>query len=373
MNPPAEPDPSMSRSRNLGYSAEHNVFLLELMPKGGKEPQVWTYRYRKAAPDRRPAPPADVDVVTAPGRATVTWSAGPAGVKEYRVLRAEGSEPWRLKFEQVGAVRGTTFEDRGLAAGKVYHYRVQAVAADGTEGLAGFRARTRPRVLSGPMVSVLGKDKVALAWKAHPARDVAGYNVYRGLASVRTVTKGTPTAWKDNDPEYAEPLPVEVRDITGVRKLNDRPLAGTSFTDPVDLTQKGPESGEYRYAVYAYLVTAVNRLGTESGPSPYALTIPSAPANVLNREKGPTAELKWDASLEQGIAGYHVYKLEGTWKIVRVTAEPVKGTTFRHEGGKNATRYWVVAVDALGQEGEPSSPVWHNHRYQGFYPGEWHQ
>jgi hypothetical protein len=40
-------------------------------------------------------------------------------------------------------------------------------------------------------------------------------------------------------------------------------------------------------------------------------------------------------------------------------------------GGR--TRYWVVAVDALGQEGEPSAPAWDGQSYKGFYPGEWHQ
>jgi hypothetical protein len=94
---------------------------------------------------------------------------------------------------------------------------------------------------------------------------------------------------------------------------------------------------------------------------------------VLNREAGGKAQLRWDPSPEKGVVGYHVYKLEGTWKVVRLTAEPVRATTFTHDGGKGVTRYWVVAVDALGQEGQPSSPVWHNQRYQGFYPGEWHQ
>ena len=55
---------------------------------------------------------------------------------------------------------------------------------------------------------------------------------------------------------------------------------------------------------------------------------------------------------------------------VKVTAVMV---TVTHEGGKGVTRYWVVAVDALGQEGQPSSPVWHNQSYKGFFSGEWHQ
>ena len=99
-----------------------------------------------------------------------------------------------------------------------------------------------------------------------------------------------PKPWRDNDPEYPEPVVTSVKDITDLRLLNDRPLDGTRFVDTqVDLTRRPPESGDYGLAVYAYVVRAVNRLGTESGPSPYALTIPSAPTNVLLREAGRLA------------------------------------------------------------------------------------
>jgi hypothetical protein len=212
-----------------------------------------------------------------------------------------------------------------------------------------------------------------VTWSARPARDIVGYNLYRGVASVRTVKKGSPGAWRDNDPEYAEPFIVQVLDITEEKKLNASPLTETRFADDVDLTRKGPSSGDYRYAVHAYVVRAVNRLGTESGPSPYALTIPAEPLNVLCREQGDVAELRWDPSAESGVTGYHVYKLEGTWVISRVTDSPIRETTFRHRPGAGPTRYWVVAVDALGQEGQPSSPAWFGHSHQGFYEGEWHQ
>ncbi|MBI2948332.1 MAG: hypothetical protein HYY23_11865, partial [Verrucomicrobia bacterium] len=46
------------------------------------------------------------------------------------------------------------------------------------------------------------------------------------------------------------------------------------------------------------------------------------------------------------------------------------------DAGKTARRYYVVAVDALGQEGFPSSPVWFEREWKRFYlpfTGEWHQ
>ncbi len=373
MNPSTEPAPSMSRGRNLAFSAEHNVFILETSPKEAKGTgaEIWTYRYKKEAAETRPAAPSGLAAATERDRITLTWNAADR-TREYRVYRAAAAEPWKLDFTQIGQTDRPTYEDRDLKAGTEYVYTVRAVA-DGAEGPASLRARTTPRVVVRPVVSVLAANKVEVSWNAHPAADVVGYNVYRGVAAVRTVKKGEPKPWRDNDPEYPEPTPVEVRDVTDLRKLNDKPLAATSFTDEgVDLTKPGPESKDYRFAVYAYVVRAVNRRGGESGPSPYALTIPSEPTNLLNREQGATAELKRSPNPEKGIVGYRVYKLEGTWDVVRLTAEPIRGTTFTHKSD-GPTRYWVVAVDALGQEGQPSSPVWHGHRYEGFYEGDWHQ
>jgi hypothetical protein len=377
LNPTAEPTPSMSRSRNLDYDSEHNVFLLETSAQEGKgrAPEMWAYRYKKASSDGRPAAPADLRLVTEQGKATLTWAANTSPVRGYHVYRARADEPWKTRFEKVSTVPGTSFADADLEAGKVYFYRVAAVGKDGVEGRRTFSARTQPRALLNPVVSVLSPNKIEVRWDRHPGADVAGYNVYRGTAVMRAVRQGVPKAWRDNDPEYAEPLPVEVRDITGLRKLNDRPLPGGTFTDAtVHLPTEEREAKEYKYHVFAYVVTAVNRLGAESGPSPYALTIPSGPMNVLCRERGDAAELKWDPNPEKGVAGYHVYKLgKGVWEIVRVTEKPIKETTFRHQGVRGTTRYWVVAVDALGQEGEPSSPVWFQHSYKGFFPGVWHQ
>ncbi len=373
LKPTVEPEPSKSRSRNLGYDPGRNVFILETSGAKSNRPEIWTYRYKAAKPSTLPAAPADLVVSTATGgKAKLTWKPVP-GAKSYEIHRATSELPWRAEFGRVGTAKEPTFEDKELEAATTYAYVVKVVDADGTTGAASSRAHTRPQVLTQPIVSIVAKDKVAVSWGRHPADDVVGYNVYRGVVHVRTVAEGTPSAWKDNDPKYDQPQVVQVRDITDLKKLNDKPLTETTLTDAIDLGAKSPAAGEYRFAVHAYIVRAVNRLGTESGPSPYALTIPAEPLNVLCRELGEVAELKWDAAREKGVAGYHVYKLEGTWKIARVTEKPITETTFRHKVGKGETRFWVVTVDSLGQEGQPSSPVWFNRMYRGFYTGDWHQ
>jgi hypothetical protein len=362
LNPSKEPEPSSSRSRNLAYVAEHNLFVLELVAKD-RGPEIWTYRYRKAAPS--PPAPEGLEVVTNAGKATLTWKPV-AGATGYGVHRAMAGKSWETEFAKIADVKETRFEDPGLEAGRTCFYRVEA------GGAWSGSARTQPRVLVRPIVSVLAADRIEVSWNAHPARDIAGYNVYRGLATVATVKKGEGGAWKDNDPEYEEPQVVAVRDITGLAKLNEAPLAGTSFTDTqVDLARKGQEAGDYRWAVYAYVVRAVNRLGTESGPSPYALTLASEPEHVMAREKDGIAELRWDASREKDVRGYHVYEISER-TVARLTEHPLKETTYRR-AAKDLRRYIVTAVDALGQEGQPSSPAWSGKSYKGFFDGEWHQ
>jgi hypothetical protein len=92
------------------------------------------------------------------------------------------------------------------------------------------------------------------------------------------------------------------------------------------------------------------------------------------RESGHAAELRWQPNPETRIAGYHVYRLgDSHWDIIRVSQQVVTEPYFREVIGNRTTRYWVVAVDGLGQLGEPSSPAWYNHRYDGFFEGPWHQ
>jgi hypothetical protein len=356
-----------------------NLFILETQVKN-KGPQIWTYRYKKSAPDDRPASPSNLKVVTQAGtdtaRALLSWNKSPGKIRNYEIFRAVADSPWQARYDMIGATDDTKFIDRNLRdavmkQGKIHFYKVRAVAESGKESALSLSARTQPAMVSQPAVSVLAHDKIEVRWKKLAATDIAGYDLYRGKVVVRTVSKGEPKAWRDNDPEYAEPMPVEVKDITDLRKLNGKPLQDTTFVDRVDLREKD-ERSDYKFAVYAYIVKAVNQHGTESGPSPYALTIPSEPTHVLSRENGAMAELKWQPNPETGIAGYRVYKLQGTWSIVRVSDDLIKGTTFTHKSN-DTTRYWVTAVDALGQEGEPSTPVWHKHGYKGFYTGEWHQ
>jgi len=70
-------------------------------------------------------------------------------------------------------------------------------------------------------------------------------------------------------------------------------------------------------------------------------------------------------------------------RFPRLTPAPIAGTTFTDEkagsGKSNSHRYFIVAADALGQEGVPSSPVWSYREWVRYYKlfgaglGTWHQ
>src|SRR5262249_49351261 len=149
-------------------------------------------------------------------------------------------ESWQPKFERIGNVKEPVLVDDRIAPGQPVLYTVRAVDDNQVESDDSPRARSAPRVALKPVVSVLAKDRIEVGWNRHPAKDIAGYNVYRGLVTVRTVRKGEPKPWRDNDPEYDEPRVAEVNDLTGIRKLNGELLTSPSFTDRVDLSKPLP-------------------------------------------------------------------------------------------------------------------------------------
>ena len=135
---------------------------------------------------------------------------------------------------------------------------------------------------------------------------------------------------------------------------------------------------DYGYAVYAYIIKAVNKFGVESGSSPYSITIPSAPTHVLlNTEKG---SIKWDDAPEgSNISGYNVYMYArtenyGLAPVNKMNVSLVSSPYILPSGSYHIyDRFWIVPVDLLGQEGVPSVPVWYGDNYAGFYSGDWHQ
>ncbi len=326
MNPAREPDPSGNRARNSLFAPELNAVLLENRthpPQGPAEQQVWAYRF------------------------------------------------------------GMRNEERGV------RNENQSLLTSAPTGA--------PRIVEDVTVSVLATNRVEVRWKRSADKTVAGYHVERALVEV--ATEDQLRRLKRQTEPLAEPSVGAITKIGAFQRLNQLVVHETSFTDTtVDLSRPGPLAGTplyerkfnaeqfdptgrpYRFAVFAYRVRAVSAANQESGPSAAEFTIPSPPQWLFSKEEGTTCHLKWTASAEKSLRGYRVYRMNGRYDkdpIPRLTPEPITGTMFSDpEAGKNARRYYVVAVDALGQEGFPSSPVWFEREWKQYYKpftGEWHQ
>jgi len=254
-----------------------------------------------------------------------------------------------------------------------------------------------PPIVEDVVVSVASKHMVEIRWTAPAAAKIIGYHVER--AAVEVWTDDQLTRLKRNMPPLALPSVGAIRCIGPFQQLTAKPTGATSFVDhgadlenpraidgsPVyennlhadqlDATGRG-----YHHAVFAYRVRAVGGEDKAGGPSSAVFTIPSSPQQVFSREDGTTCRLKWAANPEKGITGYRVYRMDGRWDkdpMSRLTADPQSETTFADEtAGKDTRRYYVVAVDSLGQEGFPSAPVWYQREWRAYYApfvGQWHQ
>ncbi|HZN34741.1 MAG TPA: hypothetical protein VFB80_13025 [Pirellulaceae bacterium] len=313
MSPAAEPQSSGNRARNLIFAPELNLAILENCTSRPREQQVWTYRYAEAPVAAKPP------------------AAAPSPLVEDVV------------------------------------------------------------------VSVLNAKRIEISWTAAADPGVAGYHVER--AAVEVYSDDQLQRLKSRTPPLAEPSVGAFRKIGPFESLTKEPTTALAFVDEgVDLDKPQVIEGDatydrelhpehvdaggrpYRRAVFAYRVRSVNKRGESSGPSPAVFTIPSSPQQVFSREEGTTCQVKWAANPERGICGYRVYRMDGRFDkepISRLTPDPLAATTYADPAaGKQSRRYYIVAVDALGQEGLPSAPVWFQREWRQFYLpfiGEWHQ
>ncbi len=404
MDPPREPDASGNRARLMTFLPDRNLAVLETRthpPQGPAEQQIWTYRFAQPKRDTNapPAPPSDLRLTTDKDGAELSWKASPsANVARYVVYRGEGTAPWEVTYREVGRVgaKERSFHDTGLRTGQVSFYTVRSADAEGRLGPQSARVRTQPRVVEEAVVSVLSAREVELTWTPPGGEDVVGYHVER--AAVEVWSEDQLPRLKKRMTPAAEPAVGSLRRIGAFRRISTELVKEPRFRDEVDLGKPQAIEGEplwqrrfaaeqldvkgkpYPRAVFAYRLRAVNRLGVESGPSPYFLTLPSAPQWLFSRERGTQCQLKWARNPEKGLKGYRVYRLDGRFDaqpVSRLTPELIADRTFIDEAaGKTARRYHVVAVDALGQEGLPSAPVWFEREWKSFYRpfvGEWHQ
>lgn len=205
--------------------------------------------------------------------------------------------------------------------------------------------RAAPPIPDDVVVSVRADSTVQIRWAQSRLPDVRGYHVY--AAAVETGQRfHHKEVFKGQGP---------------VERLTPRPITGCDFADTRKLE---PAKGLFNHEIRAYHVKAVNAAGVESGPSATVLTLPGSVGSVTaERLSDGSTRIRWAPAREKEIRGYAVYRMDDfrTPLAVRLNPVPVTGCEYIDwsESPKAERQcYYVVAVDALNEEGIPSTGAW---------------
>ncbi len=343
-----------------------------------------------------PAAPTGLGVVPSDGEVTLTWDA----VVEYDVTGY-------LVFQdgvQIAATSGTSWTVTGLINGQEYVFTIVAVdssanESDPSDPVTATPADPPPAAPTG-LVAEPGDAEVTLTWDVNGEPDIDGYVLLRDGVEIATLTgtsyvdtdviNGTTYTYTvvavdaaggrspESDPVDATPAdapPVaptglvadagdaEVAltwdvngepDIDGYILLRDgveiATLTGTSYVD----------TDVINGTTYTYTVVAVDAVGGRSPESdPVDATPvdapPSAPTDVTASPGDERAVVRWTAAPEADVVAYRVLAEDGT-VVAEVTAPATSATVPDLVNGVSY-RFTVVAVDAGGNESDPSDEV----------------
>ncbi|MGQ9663064.1 MAG: HEAT repeat domain-containing protein [Kiritimatiellia bacterium] len=352
---PNAPEPTPHHgSVDVAYDSTHNLYVLD----GGHlnwntdhiaVREVWTYRFKKKRPAPRPErldPPQELRAVVEIDGSTVRLFWQPVtDAAGYHVYRGTGPTPWQVAFSRCTEkqIETTTFRDASPAAakGQLLYYYVVALDRSGREGKRSFIARTQPPVVEGVVVSTLKDRTVRVRWDPSAAEDVVGYHIYCSSVEI-----GEMHPWK------------LYRKVYPLKRLTATPVTETEFHDTrkLEITQ-----ALFNHEVRAYEIRAVNRAGIESGSSATVINLTSDVRRVRAEEQPDgTTLVTWEPSPEKEILGYRIYRMDAYRPSLAIQLNPVPCRETRYVDRPETPRgerrkYYVVAVDALGQEGIPSS------------------
>jgi hypothetical protein len=224
-------------------------------------------------------------------------------------------------------------DEKGLSLGKRYAY--VATAEDTSGRISAPSAPVVVTFLAGPasppdLVAQAGDKQVSLRWDA-------------------------PSTLIDGAPTSGELRYIVLRGVGdgGLAPITPAPIAATTYTD------SGLENETtYRYAVRG---VRVEPSGSASGPAsaavaatPVNTTPPSAPTRLVAIPVSGSVRLAWNASSEQDVAEYVVYRAEGSGPFTRVGTAPAITTIYtdRDVQSGRTYRYAVTALDRAKQPNE---------------------
>lgn len=157
---------------------------------------------------------------------------------------------------------------------------------------------------------------------------------------------------------------------TGIRVYR-RPAQSRLYGEP--LTRLPGDSTEYIDSTAAFgerYIYAVTALGNENPivesffggerEIDYADRFaPAPPANLIALAESGRVRLLWDASIEDDVVGYVVFRRQAGADFRRLTEEPILNVEYSDRTVESGTTYdyRISAVDRVGNQGEPSSSV----------------
>jgi len=275
--------------------------------------------------------------------AAISWSPPSRPVAGYRVERSESPDG---PFEPIATVppqlgRYTDGEVKRLKDNTTYYYRLTAVLDKaGTPGASSAVARSTTAPPPAPPQNLLAKPSasraVTLTWTPSESEGVTAYRIERAPQS-------TPDAFE---------------------------LAGTARTPP--FTDGGTPATTLRDSTaYRYRVFAVNRVESESSPSPAAEVVTLPPPTPVRNPVARSQEvrcvpLSWEAHEAEDIVRYDVYQSRAeTGPFAIVGSVSGRLTTRFTDGGANpgnledegAYYYRLRAVNAVGAESGDSQTL----------------
>jgi hypothetical protein len=316
------------------------------------------YRYTEGLPvtqpprDTKTLQPGDIDP-TVPTAVSLFAKVPPIGRQQFTRLR-----------QRIDSIESTDLPAATAGARLVYEDSPPFHTSDGrslrldyavvTEGLTAKSEMSNivsivPIDVPAPPEAVTATAKpegVVLAWSApqkamtgNEKPRIVGYNIYRS-------PKGQPAE------ELATPL-------------NTAPVSQTTYTDT-------PPYGAHQYVVTAIASTGLPRI--ESDPSAPAtaefkdLLAPPPPTGLTALVETKAVRLVWDAVDAPDLAGYRIYRTEGTGekelKVVGknslVVQPPLTQTNYTDTGVRPGISYFyeVTSVDKSGNESKPAKTDW---------------
>ncbi len=241
-----------------------------------------------------------------------------------------------LAYPRQGEVRGEAmrFQDRDLAPGHRYYYRVAAY--DQTGYLGGW-SKTLSHAWGvlplppGELKAVPGDKVVQLTWSpvtrlqdGSPARDLAGYLVFRRSGA---------SAWIRLTPEA---------------------VPGSRYEDLAVLNDL-----EYTYKVQAVRRVGGDLLESSDSPTrtamPQKLTPPPPLLGLFAVDTSKGVELRWQPSPSPDLAGYRIYRrAAGEERFSLLTPELLQKTYFVDSRVRRGQTYfyYVTAVDNTPRRNE---------------------